>query len=183
MRSLPIGSPVPLLWGEGAASSTHFSHVFLSRSSFSRVKLFDFGLAKELDPLQRTSDGMYEMSGGTGSRRFMGPEVALGEPYNLSADIYSFAILFWELCALEKAYGKLSQEEHKRTVIQGMDRPPLKREWRPEICSILENCWKRNPRERMNAKDLYKQLKEQVNIYYDDGFEECEEGYERKLCI
>lgn len=44
-----------------------------------RVKLFDFGLAKELDPLQRTPDGMYEMSGGTGSRRFMAPEVALGE--------------------------------------------------------------------------------------------------------
>ena len=30
-----------------------------------RVKLFDFGLAKELDPLQKTADGMYEMSGGT----------------------------------------------------------------------------------------------------------------------
>jgi serine/threonine protein kinase len=35
-----------------------------------RVKLFDFGLAKELDPLQKTADGTYEMSGGTGSRRF-----------------------------------------------------------------------------------------------------------------
>jgi hypothetical protein len=113
----------------------------------------------------------------------MGPEVALGEPYNLSADIYSFSILFWELCALEKAFGKLSQDEHKKTVIQGLERPPLKREWRPEVCSIMENCWKRDPRERMNAKDLYKQLKEQVNLYYDEGFEECEEGYERKLCI
>ena len=48
------------------------------------------------------------MSGGTGSRRFMAPEVALGEPYNLSADIYSFAILLWELVALDKAFGKLS---------------------------------------------------------------------------
>lgn len=153
------------------------------RSSFRRVKLFDFGLAKELDPLQRTSDGMYEMSGGTGSRRFMGPEVALGEPYNLSADIYSFAILFWELCALEKAFGKLSQDEHKKVVIQGTERPPLKREWGPEICSIMENCWNRNPRERMNAKDLYKQLKDQVNIYYEEGFEDGEEGHERKLCI
>ena len=62
-----------------------------------RVKLFDFGLAKELDPLQKTADGMYEMSGGTGSRRFMAPEVALGHPYNLSADIYSFSILIIRL--------------------------------------------------------------------------------------
>merc|ERR1711957_987593 len=49
------------------------------------VKLFDFGLAKELDPLQETEDGsgLYKMSGGTGSRRFMAPEVALSEPYSL----------------------------------------------------------------------------------------------------
>jgi serine/threonine protein kinase len=148
-----------------------------------RVKLFDFGLAKELDPLQRTPDGMYEMSGGTGSRRFMAPEVALGEPYHLSADIYSFAILFWELVALEKAFGRLSQDEHKKTVIHGNDRPPLKREWKPEIHDILQNCWNRNPRERINAKDLYKQLREQVNVYYDDGFDACEEGQEKRLCI
>ncbi len=147
------------------------------------MKLFDFGLAKELDPLQKTSDGMYEMSGGTGSRRFMAPEVALGEPYNLSADIYSFAILFWELVALEKAFGKLSQEEHREMVIQQNDRPPLKREWKPAIQFILQSCWKRDPRERTNAKDLYKQLKEQVDLYYEEGFETCEEGREKRMCI
>ena len=148
-----------------------------------RVKLFDFGLAKELDPLQKTADGMYEMSGGTGSRRFMAPEVALGHPYNLSADIYSFSILFWELVALEKAFGKLSQEEHRENVIKKNDRPPLKREWRPAIQYILQNCWKRNPRERTSAKDLYALLKEQVDSYYETGFESYEEGRERKLCI
>jgi serine/threonine protein kinase len=148
-----------------------------------RVKLFDFGLAKELDPLQRTSDGMYEMSGGTGSRRFMAPEVALGEPYNLSADIYSFAILFWELVALEKAFGKLSQDEHKERVIQKDERPPLKREWKPAIQYILKNCWKRNPRDRTGAKELYTQLRDQVNDYYEEGFEVVEEGQEKKLCL
>lgn len=147
-----------------------------------RVKLFDFGLAKELDPLQKVGD-MYEMSGGTGSRRFMAPEVALGEAYNLSADIYSFAILFWELCALEKAFGKLSQDEHKETVIKGGERPPLKREWKTAIQYILQNCWKRNPRERTNAKDLYKQLRDQVNLYYEDGFDMVDEGHEKRLCI
>jgi len=103
------------------------------------------------------------MSGGTGSRRFMAPEVALGQPYNLSADIYSFSILFWELVALEKAFGKLSQDEHREMVIKKNDRPPLKRDWRPAIQCILQNCWVRNPRERTGAKELYKQLKEQVD--------------------
>lgn len=148
-----------------------------------RVKLFDFGLAKELDPLQKTADDCYEMSGGTGSRRFMAPEVALGEPYNLSADIYSFSILFWELVALEKAFGKLTQEEHREMVIKKNDRPPLKRDWKPAIQYILQNCWTRNPRQRLNAKDLYNALKEQIDSYYEDGFESYEEGQENKLCI
>jgi serine/threonine protein kinase len=123
------------------------------------------------------------MSGGTGSRRFMAPEVALGQPYNLSADIYSFSILFWELVALEKAFGKLSQEEHREKVIKKNDRPPLKRDWKPAIQQILQNCWKRNPMERTNATELCKQLKEQVDSYYEDGFESHEEGREKKLCI
>mmetsp|Transcript_12160 Transcript_12160/g.13766 ORF Transcript_12160/g.13766 Transcript_12160/m.13766 type:complete len:163 (+) Transcript_12160:989-1477(+) len=127
--------------------------------------------------------GFYEMSGGTGSRRFMAPEVALGQPYNLSADIYSFSILFWELVALEKAFGKLSQDEHREMVIKKNDRPPLKRDWRLSIQCILQNCWARNPRERTSANELYKQLKEQVDSYYEDGFESYEEGREKKLCI
>ncbi|GKY97919.1 hypothetical protein MPSEU_000749900 [Mayamaea pseudoterrestris] len=38
-----------------------------------QVKLFDFGLAKELDPKQKNGNNLYLMSGGTGSRRFMAP--------------------------------------------------------------------------------------------------------------
>jgi Protein kinase domain len=33
-----------------------------------KIKIFDFGLAKELDPKQRTESGLYNMSGGTGMR-------------------------------------------------------------------------------------------------------------------
>lgn len=151
-----------------------------------RVKLFDFGLAKELDPLQRTEDGMYEMSGGTGSRRFMAPEVALGEAYNLSADIYSFSILFWELCALEKAFGRMSQEEHKEKVIRSNERPPILPQWKTKIANLLQMCWVRNPRERINAEDLYTNLREQVDLYYETGFESVEDPEQKKmtnLCI
>ena len=44
------------------------------------LKLFDFGLAKELKHKQ--ADGTYKLTGHTGSRRYMAPEVALDEPYN-----------------------------------------------------------------------------------------------------
>ena len=40
------------------------------------LKLFDFGLAKELKPEDEKPDGRYELTGNTGSRRYMAPEVA-----------------------------------------------------------------------------------------------------------
>jgi len=41
------------------------------------AKIFDFGLAKELNERDRTENGLYKMSGLTGSRRYMAPEVVL----------------------------------------------------------------------------------------------------------
>lgn len=37
------------------------------------VKIFDFGLAKRLERLDRTDDGLYRMTGNTGSLRYMSP--------------------------------------------------------------------------------------------------------------
>ena len=37
------------------------------------------------------------MTGNTGSLRYMAPEVALKKPYNEKADVYSFAIMLWQM--------------------------------------------------------------------------------------
>ncbi len=80
------------------------------------VKLFDFGLAKELQPRDRIGPGEYNASGRTGTRRYMSPEVALCLPYGKPADVYSFAILFWEVLALEQVstsiFTRLLQLQH-----------------------------------------------------------------------
>ncbi|ACI65481.1 predicted protein, partial [Phaeodactylum tricornutum CCAP 1055/1] len=62
------------------------------------VKIFDFGLAREYDrSISTSADGTYKMTGDTGSPRYMAPEVALEKPYNNSVDVYSFAILTWQI--------------------------------------------------------------------------------------
>lgn len=40
------------------------------------VKVFDFGLAKELHPEDKLANDTYKMTGNTGSIRYMAPEVA-----------------------------------------------------------------------------------------------------------
>lgn len=141
-----------------------------------RVKLFDFGLAKELDPKQKTDNGMYKMSGGTGSRRFMAPEVALSEPYNLSADVYSYSILLWELLSLDKAFGWLSPEEHRERCVKKNERLELRKSWSPAIKNLLEGCWARDPLTRPTAREVYKMIKQEIERMYAEDFMKHEDG-------
>eukprot|EP00957_Ditylum_brightwellii_P192359 14643431-Ditylum_brightwellii.AAC.1 len=50
------------------------------------VKIFDFGFTKELREADSLDDGLYNLTGNTGSPRYMAPEVGRSMPYNLSAD-------------------------------------------------------------------------------------------------
>ena len=66
-------------------------HTSLSFSTFPQrgdIKIFDFGLARELRDSDRDPDneGMFRLSNMTGSLRYMAPEVAtIGTPYNSKA--------------------------------------------------------------------------------------------------
>ena len=46
-----------------------------------------------------SANDTYEMTGGTGSLRYLSPENFLGKPYNEKSDVYSFSIIMWELLA------------------------------------------------------------------------------------
>jgi serine/threonine protein kinase len=50
-----------------------------------QLKIFDFGLAKRLEGVEKTGGGFYNLTGNTGSLRYMAPEVANDEPYDLTA--------------------------------------------------------------------------------------------------
>ena len=138
------------------------------------LKLFDFGLAKELDNRQQNAMGLYEMSGGTGSRRYMAPEVARSEPYYLSADIYSFGIVLWETLSLQKAYWDMVLEEHTATVVNGNhERPSLQQppnsnsntKWSVLVQTLLEGCWHRDAAQRPPAKHVHKLLQQEVDAF------------------
>lgn len=140
-----------------------------------RVKLFDFGLAKELDPKQKTTNGLYQMSGGTGSRRFMAPEVALSEPYNESCDVYSFSILLWELLTLDKAFGWLSPDEHRERCVKNGERLELRASWSATLKALLEGCWSRDISSRPSAREVYKLIQQEIDRIYEDDFMNAEE--------
>lgn len=108
------------------------------------VKLFDFGLAGEMRESRKADkDGLYLLTGMTGSPRYMAPEVANRMPYNEKCDVYSFALVLWEMLSLKTPYGgKCTMKKLKYEVWNGEHvRPDIDPRWRNAIQSLLKRSW------------------------------------------
>lgn len=144
------------------------------------LKLFDFGLAKELRENERRVDGTYDLTGNTGSRRYMAPEVAMEEPYDQSVDVYSFGILLWEICSAEKPFHGYSSGKHMEEVVLGGDRPKLDPQhashWPLNLQWLMKRCWSASPRVRPSFTLIKQVLKDVL-----DSRDSLPEGYEHEL--
>jgi serine/threonine protein kinase len=95
------------------------------------TKLFDFGLAKELKPKYRKrhpsypDQDTYKLTGCTGSRRYMAPEVCFSDPYNQKADVYSFGMLLYQVASLVTPFDGFSMGKHEQVVLRGGYRPDV----------------------------------------------------------
>lgn len=128
--------------------------------SFGRVKLYDFGVAKEFKADKEVGPGIYKATHKTGTRRYMAPEVFLGTPYGLSADVYSFSIVLWEVIALETPYAGMSGPEHAKSVYTNKRRPILKPKWPKGIKKVMLGAWVHEPDKRLTMSEVSKQLSE-----------------------
>jgi serine/threonine protein kinase len=122
------------------------------------VKLLDFGLAKIVENASVDSDEVYAMSGETGSLRYMSPETASSEPYNFTADVYSFGIILWELNSMKKPFDGLSRDQFYERVVYGGERPPLSRKWPSELTSLMSECWDADMHNRPKFRDIVERL-------------------------
>ena len=125
------------------------------------VKLFDFGLSKELPPDNDEEETFYLTR--VGAPRYMAPEIVASQPYNKKADVYSFAILLWEICSLKEAFSGQCCDKHFEKVLKGA-RPRLLRWWPKELKEMLQSCWLENITERMSFELIVRGLKSILNV-------------------
>jgi len=118
------------------------------------VKLIDFGLARTVENATISND-VYEMSGETGSLRYMAPEVADCQPYNQKADVYSFGIILWELVANKKPYDGMNRDEFYSRVVHGGERPVINnKKWPVDLIELMKNCWDTDIAKRPDFADI-----------------------------
>jgi serine/threonine protein kinase len=127
------------------------------------LKLFDFGLCKELKEEDMDQQGYYRnMTALTGAIRYMSPEVGTGRPYNLSADVYSWAMLMWFILALEPPFGLYTENMIMDRAWTRGYRPVVFHRWTNNIQELIRSAWDHNPSRRPSFLDITLSLKQEL---------------------
>jgi serine/threonine protein kinase len=129
------------------------------------VRIFDFGLAKELkakDLVKKPDE--YKSTGLTGSRRYMAPEVVRCLNYGFSADVYSFGILAWQVVALQTPFANFDANAHfDRVVLKGRRPPRSALHSLPKLLQrMVKECWSANPSERPTFQQVCTQIESEL---------------------
>lgn len=126
-------------------------------------QIFDFGLARELkDKDKADEEGNYNLTKMVGTLRYMASEVFAGDAYGLKSDVYSFAILFYEIMALEMPFKGMQQKEFCKYAHEKNKRPKMDRKWSKDIRKIMETNWHRNPSKRSTMDAIGEQVKAMI---------------------
>lgn len=92
----------------------------------------------------------------------MSPEVARCEPYNLTADVYSFGLLLWQVCSLMLPYDGMNRQDHSELVVYGNERPPLDSSWSTPLRILMKRAWEPDPSVRPSMDSIYKILRREI---------------------
>ena len=95
---------------------------------------------------------------------YMAPEVLKSENYNEKADVYSFAIVMYEvlqkcmLLAFVSLRGIPAEvEQYIESVLSGF-RPYLPSDWPAEVKTLLTKCWSSNLSDRPSMDTILESL-------------------------
>jgi len=117
------------------------------------VKMFDFGLAKELKPEFQVGIDQYTGRKETGTRRYMAPEVYNGDAYGLPADVFSFSVVCWQVLSFQVPFKGLDIEAHANAVYVKKRKPALKMKWPRQLKKIIVAGWAHDPSRRPKMGD------------------------------
>jgi serine/threonine protein kinase len=134
------------------------------------VKIFDFGLSRQMPSgSNKSKDGTYKMTGDTGSPRYMAPEVALQENYNESSDVYSFAILMFQMLALETPFEGFSMAMFEKKVVREGCRPRVDPKWPQRILDLIQKSWSTKISERPTMEQIVEILRAEISEKTDEN--------------
>jgi len=121
----------------------------INPSAFVVAKVADFGLSLRVE---------HRVGGFLPTWRWLAPEVidVSNIYYDQTADIYSFAIVLWEIVARDVPffeYEDIREMQIKHKIVHENLRPTIPADCPPELAQLIRDCWQSNPRDRPNFEE------------------------------
>ena len=107
----------------------------------------DFGLSGMMKDNQ-------ELCGGVGTPHYTAPEVLSHSRYGPKVDIFSYAIVLWEMLTRQVPYREMSHMEIYEHVVTKGWRLPIPHETPEGIKKLITRCWSKNPNDRPQFSEI-----------------------------
>ncbi|XP_030378982.1 mitogen-activated protein kinase kinase kinase 7 [Scaptodrosophila lebanonensis] len=120
------------------------------------LKICDFGTVADKSSL---------MTNNRGSAAWMAPEVFEGSKYTEKCDIFSWAIVLWEVLSRKQPFKEIDNTYSIMWKIHKGERPPLLHNCPKRIEDLMTACWKTTPEERPSMTYVVKVMNEIIKDY------------------
>ncbi|KAK9807738.1 hypothetical protein WJX72_007609 [[Myrmecia] bisecta] len=135
-----------------------------------RAKVSDFGLARHRN--KRT----------TSTPMWMAPEVIRGESHTTAADVYSFAVVMYEVYSREDPYAGEDAALVMRCVadtqLDPPRRPGLPSGMPAALAELMCQCWHKDPQQRPSITEVHSRI-----LAFERAFNDSEAARKRELRV
>ena len=98
------------------------------------------------------------MTTNVGTLLWTAPEILKEQPYDLKVDVYSFAIVLWEIATRQVPFADISSAWAVRQAVVDGERPPIPEHAPPQYLSLMTICWSESPIARPTFAEAVRQL-------------------------
>ena len=112
----------------------------------------------------------------------MAPEIIQGSSsYTLSADVYSYGIVLWEIASQEKPWTEVKETTFfmaalLKRILAGQ-RPHVNEAWPQTYSDLMVQCWATSP----TARPLFGLIVDTLEHMFDDAFKMNEENIRKDV--
>jgi hypothetical protein len=85
------------------------------------------------------------------------------ETYDTKCDVFSYAILLWEMLTLKQAYSGMSPTDFVERVVLKRERPPISKKFPPLTRLMIHEAWDDDPRKRPDMKRVAILIRSDLN--------------------
>jgi len=131
-----------------------------------KIKVCDFGLARPVDKQGKKEET--QLMTIVGTNEWMAPEVMLGLEYDHKCDVFSYAMVMWELITRDKPPQRVVRDQFGFPDMEHKSSIPA--ETPEELWNLLVECAERDPQNRPEFKEVIRKLNAIQQKYEDEGW-------------